>query len=143
MTKNIINGPYLLDPRATQITVAWEAIAPQDFKVTARAADGTEHSGAVAYQREEKCQEYPQGACVYTAVIEGLEPATEYAYTITGDGEVAAASFTTLPETPGHLHLLTLSDSHLFHNSAFFKKVVAQEAPEFICLLYTSPSPRD
>ena len=95
MTKNIINGPYLLDPRATQITVAWEAIAPQDFKVTARAADGTEHSGAVAYQREEKCQEYPQGACVYTAVIEGLEPATEYAYTIIGDGEVAAASFTT------------------------------------------------
>lgn len=132
MAKNIINGPYLLDPRATQITVAWEAIVPQAFKVTARAADGTEHPGAVAYQREEKCQEYPQGACVYTAVIEGLEPATEYAYTITGDGEVAAASFTTLPESPEHLHLLTLSDSHLFHNSAFFKKVVAQEAPEFI-----------
>ena len=40
MAKNIINGPYLLDPRATQITVAWEAIVPQAFKVTARAADG-------------------------------------------------------------------------------------------------------
>ena len=32
MAKNIINGPYLLDPRATQITVAWEAIVPQAFK---------------------------------------------------------------------------------------------------------------
>ena len=48
MAKNIINGPYLLDPRATQITVAWETIAPQNFTVTARAADGTEHPGAVA-----------------------------------------------------------------------------------------------
>ena len=132
MNKNIINGPYLLDPRATQITVAWETIEPADFKVTASSADGAEYLGDVAYEREVPCQEYPKGACIYTAVIKDLAPATEYAYTVTGGGEVAAASFHTLPEAPTHLHLLTLSDSHLFHNSEFFKKVAAQEAPEFI-----------
>lgn len=132
MNKNIINGPYLLDPRATQITVAWEAVEPADFKVMASSADGEAHFGDVAYEREEPCQEYPKGACVYTAVIEGLSPATEYAYTVMGGGEVAAASFQTLAEAPKHLHLLTLSDSHLFHNSSFFKKVAVEEAPEFI-----------
>ena len=132
MNKNIINGPYLLDPRATQITIAWETIEPADFKVTASSADGAEYLGDVAYEREEPCQEYPNGACVYTAVIEGLAPATEYAYTVMGGGEVAAASFQTLAEAPKHLHLLTLSDSHLFHNSSFFKKVAVEEAPEFI-----------
>ena len=69
MNKNIINGPYLLDPRATQITVAWEAVEPADFKVMANSADGQEYLGDVAYEREEPCQEYPKGACVYTAVI--------------------------------------------------------------------------
>ena len=110
MNKNIINGPYLLDPRATQITVAWETIEPADFKVTASSADGAEYLGDVAYEREVPCQEYPKGACIYTAVIKDLAPATEYAYTVTGGGEVAAASFHTLPEAPTHLHLLTLSD---------------------------------
>lgn len=43
MNKNIINGPYLLDPRATQITIAWETIEPADFKVTASSADGAEY----------------------------------------------------------------------------------------------------
>lgn len=132
MNKNIINGPYLLDPRATQITVAWETAAPKDFQVTARTADGTEWQGDVACRKEEPCQEYPAGAYIYTAVLSSLTPDTEYAYTVSGGGEVAAASFKTLPAEPKTLHLLTLSDSHLFHNSELFKKMIAEEKPDFI-----------
>lgn len=132
MNKNIINGPYLLDPRATQITVAWETAAPKEFQVTARTADGTEQKGDVCCKKEGPCQEYPAGAYIYTAVLSNLAPNTEYAYTVSGGGEVVAASFKTLQAKPKTMHILTLSDSHLFHNSELFKKMIAEEKPDFI-----------
>ena len=132
MNKNIINGPYLLDPHDTQITVAWETVASEPFKVTARAADGTEFFGDVCCRQEEPCREYPKGAFLYTAVIRDLVPDTEYAYMVSGSGEVAAASFRTLRREPQSIHLLTLSDSHLFHNNEAFKKAVTEEKPEII-----------
>lgn len=60
MNKNIINGPYLLDPHDTQITVAWETVASEPFKVTARAADGTEFLGMCAAGRRNPVVNIPR-----------------------------------------------------------------------------------
>ena len=129
----ICNGPYLLAPGARQMTVAWEAEVPADFYVVCSAPDGTLLQKDACAAREPVCPEHPDGAIIYTAVLTGLQPGTAYAYEIrTGEECCAQAAFHTLREDPQELHLMTISDSHLFHASEFFQRAAEREQPEFL-----------
>ena len=129
----ICNGPYLLAPGTRQITVAWETEEPASFYVTCRASDGTELRREAEAAREPSCPEHPGGALIYTAVLTALSPDTEYAYAVcSGEECCAQASFRTLKEAPQALHLMTISDSHLFHASEAFRRAAEREQPEFL-----------
>ena len=64
--QSIINGPYLLDPTATAITIAWETEEPVEQAIVYTHKGQQVKKKAAVYQREPVCQEYPQGCCLYT-----------------------------------------------------------------------------
>lgn len=135
MRRGIIrNGPYLLGPGARQMTVVWETAQMADsFAVVCMAADGTEVRREAVCTKEPACPEHPAGALLHTAVMTGLSPDTEYVYEILcGDTSCQRSSFRTLQEAPSAIHLMTVSDSHLFYASDFFRRAAERERPDFI-----------
>lgn len=129
----ICNGPYLLSPGPRQMTVAWETAASGCFRVVCTAPDGRVCRQEAMENRELSCPEHPEGALIYTADFADLLPGTEYRYEIyTGDELCASASFQTLTEQPEKLHLMTLSDSHLFHAAEAFQRAAERIQPDYL-----------
>lgn len=131
--QSIINGPYLLDPTATAITIAWETEEPVEQAIVYTHKGQQVKKKAAVYQREPVCQEYPQGCCLYTLRLTGLQPEKEYGYQIiAGDTILCEAQFSTVAVSPEKVHIVTLSDSHLFHTERQFSAMIEREKPAFI-----------
>ena len=129
----ILNGPYLLDPTSSRMTIAWEMELPGDLRLVYSGPEGAEHSAQVEYALEPSCREYPKGACLYTAVLPDLAPAASYDYRIyQGNTLLTEASFRTLAAKPEKIRLVTLSDSHLFYTEKQFAAMIEREKPDFI-----------
>lgn len=131
-SKQIVNGPYLLAPSFSGITLAWEMEQAASLTVY---YEGNGQSGQTEAEKEKEParREKPAGEYLYTAVLTGLKPDTEYAYEIRAGKEVLAkASFRTQKKNPQSLHLVTLSDSHLFYTEKQFTRMIGREKPDFI-----------
>ena len=131
--KKIMNGPYLLDPTAEAVTIAWEMEGLAKTEVAYVEENGKEKKVQAGYQHEPVCQEHPTGCYLYTARLEKLQAGTVYHYRILlSGGLLQEADFQTLEAAPESLHLVTLSDSHLFHTQEQFAAMIKQEKPDFI-----------
>lgn len=130
--KQIVLGPYLLSPSATGITVAWEMRQAESLSLSYE-ADGERRQVKAVREKEPARKEQPEGEYLYTAILDHLAPDTTYSYAIQCGGETLATSaFRTQKEHPEHLHLVTLSDSHLFYNGEQFGKMVEHVQPDFL-----------
>ncbi|MCH4178747.1 MAG: metallophosphoesterase [Megasphaera sp.] len=131
--KRILNGPYLLDPSASGITIVWESVSPGPMQVAYGIRTIGEKTCAAAYKKTSSCREYPDGCCLYTAELTGLQAGTVYQYAIDEqDTTLAQASFTTLQAAPEEISLVTLSDSHLFHTEKQFSRMIKRVRPDMI-----------
>ena len=131
-SKQIVLGPYLLSPSATGITVAWEMRQAESLSVSFEAGGERRQVRAVR-EKEPARKEQPEGEYLYTAILDHLAPDTTYSYAIQCGGETLATSaFRTQKEHPEHLHLVTLSDSHIFYNGERFGKMVEHVQPDFL-----------
>lgn len=128
----IVNGPYLLDPSKSNITVAWEMESGVQVELVL-SADGTDEVFTPVEDKEPPCLENQDGYSIYTVRLSNLAPAHIYQYSIVSCGvELAKACFHTQEEMPKSFKLVTLSDSHLFYTSEMFKTMMGQEKPDFI-----------
>jgi predicted MPP superfamily phosphohydrolase len=126
----IINGPYLLDPAAGGVTVAWE----MEEKTAAHVDYGNDFEKTIEAeaQREPGCLEHPAGCVIYTARLDGLA-GKDCRYRIKAGQELLAEDvFPVLAAHPDRVHLVTLSDSHLFHTEKQFTAMIAREKPDFM-----------
>ena len=129
----ILNGPYLMDPTASRMTIAWEMEEPEELRLLYNENGQNEAQALIKYEREPGCKEYPQGCYLYTAVLHDLKGGTRYAYQIyNGSVLLEEAEFQTLAAKPQRLRLVTLSDSHLFYNDRKFADMIQREKPDFI-----------
>lgn len=80
----IINGPYLLAPTTSQITIAWEMIQPHDLKLmyNNNTTANDVICGDISYKREPACREYENGCYLYTCVLNNLQAGSCYTYRI-------------------------------------------------------------
>lgn len=125
----ITNGPYLLNPAADQMTIAWEMGKKSEVKVIYKSVSGAETEVFVEQKSFGQKQEY--WLCI--AVLENLQAATDYVYTIFVSGEEAAnGNFKTLPEDPQELKIVTISDSHLFYTEKQFSAMIERVKPDFM-----------
>ena len=128
----ISNGPYLMGVAATHVLLAWETEKPGSFTVYYSSERG-ELKTAADFDREAPCRENDAGCCLYTAKLTELVPGTRVGYRICcQEREIVQGSFCTPEENPESLHILTLSDSHLFNASAQFAEAVRREKPDFL-----------
>lgn len=129
----ILNGPYLLTPAATAMTVAWESDVPVDAEIYYGANGQLENKQEVKMERGTSWKENAEGIYLYRAMLTNLKPDTEYAYKVVlALGETSEGIFKTLKENPDSIHLLTISDSHGFQTSKEFSSAVMAEKPDFI-----------
>ncbi|MBR1697930.1 MAG: metallophosphoesterase, partial [Anaerovibrio sp.] len=128
----ISNGPYLMGLAATHVFLAWETEEQGDFTVFYDGETG-EKKAKVSFDKEPPCRENPAGCCLYTAALKELVPGTRIGYRICIQGkELLQGSFRTPAEHPEALHIVTLSDSHMFNASREFAEAVRKEQPDFI-----------
>lgn len=131
--KNIVNGPYLLAPLATGMTVSWET----NVAVSAKIWYGTK--GQLDSQMDVECEwgtpwkENYKGICMYRAALKNLAPGMVYQYKVELEsGEVADGTFKTLSDNPNRIRIITLSDSHLFKINREFTDMVRTNKPDFL-----------
>lgn len=136
----IMNGPYLLAPTATGMTVSFETRDPVLAKVKYGAAGKLDSEVDVTCQRGKPWKDNPQGDCLYRAALKGLTPATLYNYTVAlPSGEAQSGTFRTLKGDSNDLHFFTISDSHGFKGSKVLTEAVLRDRPDFI--LHTGDIP--
>ncbi len=122
----ITNGPYLLNPAAQQMTIAWEMKSLVSAKIRYY-MEGKSTKEIVA--QGQAMGEY----CMYVAALMELQPNSQYHYEIVfDDGQAVDGSFKTLPKKPKQLKIVTLSDSHLFYTEKQFSAMVETEKPDFM-----------
>lgn len=122
------NGPYLLSPAADAITIAWEMSEELDAIVRC----GTETLCCTAAAKRQ-CVSREIQRWLYTVRLTALTEGTVYRYAVcVGEERLYEGSFRTLAAAPERLHLVTVSDTQLFHLSDRFAAMVAQEQPDFI-----------
>ena len=136
----LINGPYLLAPTPTGMTVSFETRAAIPAKLIYSANGGPAATIEVACERGAPWKGNPQGDCLYRAALSELRPATRYDYTVVlASGEKHTGTFRTLREGSNELHLYTISDSHGFKGSPLLAEAVLRDRPDFI--LHTGDLP--
>ena len=122
------NGPYLLSPAADAITIAWEMSEELDAIVRC----GTETLCCTAAAKRQ-CVNREIQRWLYTVRLTALTEGTVYRYAVcVGEERLYEGSFRTLAAAPERLHLVTVSDTQLFHLSDRFAAMAAQEQPDFI-----------
>lgn len=128
-----MNGPYLLAPTKTGITVAWETEFPVEVNFWYGISDCLENKLDVRCEHGAPWKDNRNGICMYRAVLTGLEPNSPYSYKIElSTGETEAGTFKTLKHCPGVIRLYTLSDSHLFETRTEFATNILTDRPDFI-----------
>ena len=138
LNHSILNGPYLLSPSSSQITVVWDMEQLNDLKlVYAKFEKDEEHEekllAQIEHELEPACREYPNGCYIYTSVLKNLQANTKYKYQIFNEQYLLAeGEFHTLRIRPHKIRLITISDSHLMHTENEFSKAVEDVKPEFI-----------
>ena len=136
----IINGPYLLAPTATGMTVSFETREAIPARLTFSTSDGPATEVEVACERGAPWKGNPNGDCLYRAALQGLLPATLYDYAVVlPAGEKHTGTFRTLRENANELHVVTISDSHGFKGSRLLAEAVLRDRPDFI--LHTGDLP--
>ena len=131
----IINGPYLLAPTTSQITIAWEMIQPHDLKLTYNNNTTANDviCGDISYKREPACREYENGCYLYTCVLNNLQAGSCYTYRIYDNEQLLSqGEFRTFQEKPAKIRLITVSDSHLFHTEKQFSAMIDKTSPDLI-----------
>ncbi|SEI78445.1 3',5'-cyclic AMP phosphodiesterase CpdA [Propionispira arboris] len=129
----ILNGPYLLDPAASHMTIAWETNSPVDIQVIYGEQEFLNQTMTPNFEREIPYEDNNKGNCLYTAVLRDLKPDTKYMYQIKlHSGAMESGTFKTLEKQPNELKIVMLSDSHLFHTEKQFSDMVERIKPEFI-----------
>ena len=127
-----INGPFLLSPQDKKLTVAWEGVEKQEFKLFYGAVS-SELREAVVTAREYIQEPQRDNVYLYYAVLEGLELKHDYIYRLVSGETSVEGKFTYFQsEDKEHLKIITLSDSHAFETAEDFLKTVAREKPDFI-----------
>ena len=132
-TNKIINGPYLLAPTTSQITIAWEMTQPYNLKLICKNTKNTIINGNISYKREPDCREYENGCYLYTCILKNLEAGNLYTYQIYNNEQLLSqGQFHTLQESPNKIRLITISDSHLFHTEKQFSNIIDETTPDLI-----------
>ena len=126
--RRLLNGPYLLSLTDHAVTIAWEMAEKSDAAV---------HCGEGAAFRLVTAKRQRVGkemdVWLYTARLTQLTEATAYRYAVcVGEERLCEGAFRTLAAAPEQLHLVTISDTQLFHLSEHFAAMVAEERPDFI-----------
>lgn len=122
-------GPYLIAPTASAITILCEMDKLQELQI--RYSDGQMQQEITAENKI--CTMYGKTTYQYSARIEGLRVATRYSYDILCNQQrVSGGHFTTLQEKPQNIHILTISDTHLFNTAKDFSALTKTENPDFI-----------
>ena len=122
------NGPYLLSPDSHAITIAWEMTEARDA-VVCYGTCGASHTVTAKRQRVSREAE----VWLYTARLTNLAAATTCRYAVRiGAERLYEGSFRTLEAAPQRLHLVTISDTQLFHLSGRFAAMIGEEQPDFI-----------
>lgn len=135
-----MNGPYLLAPTATAMTVSFETREPVPAKVKYGINGQTQAEVDVACQRGAPWKNNPEGDCMYRAVLMGLTPATIYDYTVVlASGEARSGTFRTLKSSPDDVSIFAISDSHAFKGSKALSEALLRERPDFV--LHTGDLP--
>lgn len=128
----ISNGPYLMGMAARHVLLAWETEEQGRFTVLYSSERG-ERKAEVSLDKEPPCRENTAGCCLYTAALTDLGPGTRICYRICyQEQELLQGSFLMPSEHPEALHIVTLSDSHVFNDSKEFAEAVRREQPDFI-----------
>lgn len=131
--KCILNGPYLLDPSASGVTIAWETASPGPMEVVYGIHTAEEGTCTAVCTKTLPCRDYPQGCCLYTATLTGLRAGVSYEYAIYERQDLLdCSSFKTLQEAPEEACFVTLSDSHLFHTEKQFSRMIKKVQPNMI-----------
>lgn len=129
----IINGPYLLAPTITGMTVTWETDCPSSAIIWYGIMGKMDNMLAVECERGTPWKDSPEGICMYRGVLTNLKSDTVYVYKVVLEsGEMREGTFKTFSENPEELRIFTLSDSHLFKISQEFTDAVLQSRPDFI-----------
>lgn len=124
------NGPYLLSPAPHAVTIAWEMAEARDVAVH-YGVGKTVHRVPARRQRVSSKEADP--GWLYTVRLTRLTEATTYAYAICeGEECLFDGSFRTLRKKTEQLHLVTISDTQLFHLSDVFGAAMEEEQPDFI-----------
>ena len=140
LAAGFLNGPYLLAPTATGMTVSFEARGSTPAKVKYGTSGQAQADVDVACQRGAPWQGNPEGDCMYRAVLTGLAPATLYDYTVAlASGETRTGTFRTLKDRPDEVHIFTISDSHAFKGSKALSEALLRDRPDFV--LHTGDLP--
>jgi len=127
----ILNGPYLLAPTVSGMTVSWETNLPLGATVWYGCNDQLDNQLDVECERGTPWKDNSEGICMYRAVLTNLKSNTVYVYKVVLDsGEVREGSFQTLSANPEKIRIITLSDSHLFKISREFTNAVLTERPD-------------
>ena len=126
--RQLLNGPYLLSLTYHAVTIAWEMVEKSDAAV---------HCGEGAAFRLVTAKRQRVGkemdVWLYTARLTQLTEATAYRYAVcVGEERLCEGRFRTLAAAPEQLHLVTISDTQLFHLSEHFAAMAAEERPDFI-----------
>ena len=132
--KYLINGPYLLAPTSTQITIAWESEKPGNLNIfyTKKETNEVFNIKAVA-KKEPGCSECSDGYYLYTATLTNLDEGTEYIYQIYQQNNLLCeGNFKTLDEKTNKIQLVTISDSHLFNTEKAFSSMIKHTKPDMI-----------
>lgn len=131
---NITNGPYLLAPSASEITIAWEMDEVYDVQLSYSLSTSKKLIYIKPiFKQEPACREYPQGCYLYTVVLKNLSENEKYNYQISDNTAVLVnSSFKTLSKEPQHFRLVTLSDSHLFNTEKKFEQMINTCHPDFV-----------
>ncbi len=130
---SILNGPYLLAPTTTGMTVTWETNFPIGAIVWYGTMGQLDTKLVVDCERGTPWKDSPEGICMYRAVLTNLKSDTVYAYKVVLEsGEIKEGTFKTLSDNPEEIRIFTLSDSHLFKISQGFTDAVLQQRPDFI-----------
>ena len=126
---SFMNGPYLLCPETTGMTVAWES--DQDVVSTiSYAEEGQKLGEPIIVAKDDSA---PSNMNIYYRTLEGLKPGTKYQYEVKlQGGEVCSATFSTLAENPEEINFMTISDTHKFETKDAFNEAVFKNDPAFI-----------
>ncbi|WP_156989897.1 metallophosphoesterase family protein [Caproicibacter fermentans] len=137
-----VNGPYLLAPFPTCMTVAWEAGFSAGASLFYGLAGEKPLEAAVSVHREADAGSTDGTKhFIYYANLKNLEPDSRYGYSIVfPSGERMDGQFKTLRKDPDNLNVMIVGDTHLFRIYKQFEHAALTSKPDFMINLGDIPA---